>query len=112
MALRTKVVDVAGQKLTIANLQLRPLRTFGEAVLAAKSTPKEQVGEAVLTLEAAKRAAVLASLQRADPAYKLEQLEELDGDDLKVLLEAVMDWSGQGPGKATAEPPAGEPQSP
>lgn len=108
MALRTKVVEVAGQKLTIGNLQLRPMRTFGEAVLAAKSTPKEQVGEAVLALEAAKRAAVLASLRRADPSYTLEQLEEFDGDDLKVLLEAVMDWSGNGP----AVPSAGEPQSP
>jgi len=60
------------------------------------------------TLLAASEDVVFASLQRADPGFTREALENLDGDDLSELLGAVMKWTGQRKDQA----PAGETPSP
>lgn len=108
MALRVKVIDVAGERVRIGNLQLRPQREFQEGLDALAEGKVDPVTGIKRTVEL-KKTVILASLRRADPSYTREQLEDFDGDDLGELFLAVMAWTGEGPGK---EKPSDPPPSP
>ena len=94
MALRTKAVTVAGHTVKIANLNLTVRRRYAETVEAFQKDKAD-----VLAMNNISCEVVLSSLQRADPSFTLEKLEELfDGDDLFALFHEVMLWTGQIPG--------------
>lgn len=104
MALRVSEFDVGGQKVRFGNLQLRPQRLFQEALDEAG---KAEPGKKSVLLQRAMQDLVLAAIQRADPGFGREKLEELDGDDLTDLFNAVTAWSGRG-----REKPEDPPKSP
>ncbi len=108
MALRVKEIEVAGEKVKIANLQLRPHREFQEA-LDALAGGKMDPAQGILRVAELKKTVILASLRRAEPSFTREKLEEYDGDDLDLLFMEVMAWTGDRPMK---EKPPGEPASP
>ncbi len=112
MALRVKDVDVGGQKVRIANLQLRPLREYREALdaITAKKADAPHVDEAT-------KSVVLASLARAGEKLTRDDLEQFDSEDLLELWQQVMAWT-RGPDAkpddvmAAAEKPSDPPPSP
>jgi hypothetical protein len=99
---RIKEVQAGGQSFRIANLQLGPERRWAEALAAI------QEGKAhPATVYAERDAMMLACLQRADPAFDVKRLEQLDADDVEGLLREIATWS-----RPQGAPPAGETPSP
>jgi hypothetical protein len=106
--LRTKSVEVAGQKFTIGNLTLGVQRRFNEGLDRIRADPRKAV-ESGITMQALYQEILIASLRRVDPAVTIDALDALDLDDLVGLFNAVVAWTGDVLGK---ESDAGEMPSP
>lgn len=99
--LRTKTIEIDGQKFLIGNVSRRAARAWDDAIEAHGGTGSLETAKAV---DAAGDRLIASSLQRATPGFDVAQIEDLDWDDTIRLIQEITAWSR--PQKEQQNPPA------